>query len=64
MERDQFGEIFEDDLTENREPGGPARDKAAEREEIDPDVDSQEDDEDMARNIFGVDEANPKSPPG
>jgi hypothetical protein len=63
MERDRFGVPFEDDLTENRGAGGAAREEQAETETFDPDVDSQEDDDDMARNVFGVDDPAPKTPP-
>lgn len=53
--RDRDGEIFEDDLTDNEsEPDGPVREDAAETLELDPQVDSQEDDADMAENLFGL----------
>jgi hypothetical protein len=54
-ERDRDGEPFQDDFTENREPGGSEREDNAERETLDPDVDSQADDESMKDDVFGVD---------
>jgi hypothetical protein len=59
--RDRDGEIFQDDLTENESMPSPARREAAdEAEQLDPDVDSQEDDEAMAENRFGVNEKRPE----
>jgi hypothetical protein len=60
MERDRDGHPFEDDFTENRGPDGAQQDEEAKRERLDPDVDSQADDETMAKNVFGVDEPRPK----
>ena len=55
--KDRSGEIFQDDLTENEsKPRGPERDDTAHSEELDPDVDSQEDDLAMEQNRFGVNE--------
>lgn len=59
--RDRDGEIFQDDLTENEsKPRGAVREDAEETLELDPQVDSQEDDEDMAENVFGLND--PKKP--
>lgn len=59
--RDEFGEIFQDDLTENEsKPRGGIRDEEEEETTLDPDVDSQDDDRAMAENRFGVDD--PKKP--
>lgn len=53
--RDEFGEIFQDDLTENEsKPRGAVREEVEETLKLDPNVDSQEDDEAMAENRFGV----------
>lgn len=61
-ERDQFGEYFQDTFTENEsKPRGPVRDEMEEEEQLDPNVDSQEDDEAMAENRFGVNQ--PKQNP-
>ena len=61
LPKDRDGEIFQDDLTENEsKPRGPQRDDAAHDENLDPGVDSQEDDRDMAENLFGVND--PKKP--
>ncbi len=55
--RDEFGEIFQDDLTENEsKPRGSVRDEQEEETTLDPDVDSQADDRAMSDNVFGVDE--------
>ena len=55
--RDEFGEIFEDDLTENEsKPRGSVRDEEEEKTTLDPDVDSEDDDRAMAENRFGVDD--------
>lgn len=57
--RDRDGEIFQDDLTENESMPSPVRrEEAQEAEQLDPNVDSQEDDEAMAENRFGVNEKN------
>jgi hypothetical protein len=60
MERDRFGEPFQDDFTDNRGPDGAQQDEQAARERLDPDVDSQSDDRDMEQNVFGVDKPKPK----
>jgi hypothetical protein len=61
--RDREGEIYQDDLTENESIPRPARrEDAEETRELDPDVDSQEDDEAMAEDLFGVDEKKPDKP--
>jgi len=60
MERDRSGEPFEDDFTENRGPSGPEQEDQAERLTLDPEVDSQEDDRDMADDVFGVNETPPE----
>ena len=60
MERDRFGEPFEDDFTEEREPSPVEREEEAHSEREDPDVDSQADDETMKDNVFGVDNPQPK----
>jgi hypothetical protein len=44
MERDRDGEPFQDDFTDNGGPSGPEQEENAEREVLDPDVDSQEGD--------------------
>lgn len=60
LPRDRDGEIFQDDLTENESMPSPAhREQADETEQLDPDVDSQDDDEAMAENRFGVNEKRP-----
>lgn len=59
--RDEFGEIFQDDLTENEsKPRGAVRDDVEHDLKLDPNVDSQEDDRAMAENRFGVNEEKPK----
>lgn len=59
--RDEFGEIFQDDLTENEsKPRGAVRDEVEHDLKLDPNVDSQEDDRAMAENRFGVNEEKPK----
>jgi hypothetical protein len=60
VERDRDGVPFEDDFTENRGPSGSQLEDEAEREKPDPDVDSQADDESMADDVFGLNEARPK----
>ena len=58
--RDRSGEYFQDAFTENEsKPRGPERDALEASEQLDPDVDSQEDDEAMARDRFGLDERKP-----
>lgn len=53
--KDEFGEIFQDDLTENTSKApGPIREDEEEKLTLDPGIDSQEDDEMMAENRFGV----------
>jgi hypothetical protein len=60
LQRDRDGEIFQDDLTENESMPSPARrEDDNESLDMDPDVDSQEGDEMMAENRFGVDEKQP-----
>ena len=55
LPRDRHGEIFQDELTENQSmPRPPEREDADETQQLDPNVDSQEDDETMAENVFGV----------
>jgi hypothetical protein len=54
MERDRAGEPFQDDFTENRGPDPVEKEKIAEKETPDPDVDSQAGDEAMADDVFGV----------
>jgi len=61
MERDRDGVPFEDDFTENRGPGGPELEEEAERETLDPDVDSQADDRSMKRDVFGVNDTRSKA---
>jgi hypothetical protein len=61
LPKDRDGEIFQDDLTENQsKERGSLRDDAARDETMDAGVDSQEDDRDMAQNLFGVND--PKKP--
>lgn len=58
--RDRSGEYFEDAFTENEsKPRGPQRDSTEASEQLDPDVDSEEDDEAMAEDRFGVDQPKP-----
>jgi len=58
--RDQFGEIYQDAFTENEsKPPGAVREEVEETLKLDPNVDSQEDDQAMAENRFGVNK--PKS---
>jgi hypothetical protein len=61
--RDRDGEIFEDDLTENRDPSPQAREKAAHDRPLDPGgVNSQEGDEFMRERLFEP-KPDPKSHP-
>jgi hypothetical protein len=60
MERDRAGEPFQDDFTDNRGPAGPQQEDEAERETLDPDVDSQAGDHAMENDVFGVNEPGPK----
>jgi hypothetical protein len=61
LQRDEAGEIFQDDLTENQSKlDGPERDDIERLEKMDPGVDSQEGDRAMEENRFGVNE--PKKP--
>jgi hypothetical protein len=54
LRRDQHGEIYQDDLTENQSmPRPPRRDDAESVKQYDTGVDSQEADEAMAENRFG-----------
>lgn len=56
VRRDRDGEIFQDDLTENESMPSPARREDDDEDlQLDPNVDSQEDDETMADDRFGVD---------
>lgn len=64
MERDRDGEPFEDDFTDNRGPSGPESEDVAEQITMDPDVDSQADDQSMKRDVFGVDDAGAPAPDG
>ena len=58
--RDEFGEIYQDAFTENEsKPRGAVREEVEETLKLDPNVDSQEDDQAMAENRFGVNK--PKS---
>lgn len=60
LPRDRHGEIFQDDLTENESMPRPTqRDDAEGEKNYDTDIDSQEDDEDMAEDVFGVDDKKP-----
>jgi hypothetical protein len=45
FKRDRDGEIFQDDLTENDGPSGAELEEGAEQLHLDPNIDSQEDDE-------------------
>lgn len=55
--RDEFGELFEDAFTENEsKPRGAVREEVESTLKLDPNVDSQEADEAMAENRFGVNE--------
>jgi hypothetical protein len=57
LHRDRDGEIFQDELTENESMPRPTqRDDAEAGKHYDTDVDSQEDDDAMAQNRFGVNE--------
>jgi hypothetical protein len=61
LPKDEAGEIFQDDLTENQSKlDGPERDDLEHDEEMDPGVDSQEGDRAMEENRFGVNQ--PKKP--
>jgi len=59
MERDRAGEPFQDDFTENRGPNASEREEAAEREALDPDVDSQAGDRAMEDDTFGLNDSKP-----
>jgi hypothetical protein len=54
MERDRAGEPFQNDFTDNRGPDGPRQEDEAERETLDPDVDSQAGDAAMEDDAFGL----------
>ncbi|HKU67422.1 MAG TPA: hypothetical protein VJP85_06590 [Candidatus Baltobacteraceae bacterium] len=57
LQRDRRGEIYQDELTENESmPRPPQRDDAESTKRYDTDIDSQEDDESMAENRFGLNE--------
>lgn len=49
-------DVFENELTEEDKPSGAKREDEAQTERIDPDVDSQSDDETMRDNVFGQNE--------
>jgi hypothetical protein len=58
---DEFGEIFQDDLTENEsKPRGAVREEVEHDLNLDPNVDSQEADRAMAENRFGQNESKPQ----
>ncbi len=58
---DEFGELYEDTFTENEStPDGEAREDAQEKVQLDPDVDSQDDDEAMRENRFGLNDPKPQ----
>jgi hypothetical protein len=60
LQRDRRGEIFQDELTENESMPSPAsREVPSETLEMDPGVDSQEGDEAMAENRFGLNQKRP-----
>jgi hypothetical protein len=60
LPRDRSGEIFQDELTENESMPSPARREGpSETLELDPNVDSQEGDQAMAENRFGVNQKRP-----
>ena len=62
LARDRRGEIFQDELTENESMPSPARrEDADENLQLDPQVDSQEDDEAMAEDRFGVNQKRPRN---
>lgn len=61
IRRDRDGEIFQDDLTENQsKPRGPRREEDEETLNLDPDVDSQEADEALAKGRFSDPEQSDK----
>ncbi len=49
-------DLYQNDLTEENTPSPAERDQAQDDEQLDPDVDSTQDDADMANNRFGQDE--------
>ena len=49
-------DVYENELTEEDKPSGAAQEDAAEKEVLDTELDSQEDDEDMRNNLFGQNE--------
>jgi hypothetical protein len=53
MQRDRDGEPFQNDFTDNRGPSGPEQEENAEQEVLDPDVDSQEGDVFMEKELRG-----------
>jgi hypothetical protein len=60
LQRDRRGEIFQDELTENESmPRPPQRDDAEGKKNYDTDIDSQEGDEAMAENRFGLNQKRP-----
>ncbi len=57
LQRDRRGEIYQDELTENQSVPRPTRrEEAEETRQLDPNVDSHEDDETMAEDRFGRNE--------
>ncbi len=59
---DEFGELYQDAFTENEtKPDGAIREDVEDDLNLDPNVDSQEDDQAMADNVFGVNTSKPKS---
>ena len=63
LPRDRSGEIFQDELTENQsKPRPPRLDDAAHRQQLDPNVDSQEGDEAMAQDRFARNEQRRSHP--
>ncbi len=49
-------DVYENELTEEGNPSGAEREEVAESEQLDPDADSQRDDETMKEDTFGQDE--------
>jgi len=52
--RDPSGAYFQDAFTENRGAGNAEKEDGAEHLHLDPNVDSQADDEAMEKDVFGV----------
>lgn len=58
---DERKDVFQDEFTENEaKPKGAQREEAEETERLDPDVNSQDDDETMADDRFDVDRDDSK----